>query len=265
MPPPSASARPAERPLALLAHHRDSLDVYARYLRQTSYQVEETNDGRQALVLAFSRRPHVVIADVSLPGLDGFQLCEVLRRDRLTQTTPIIVVTSDTSAADIAQAARVGADVLLTRPCISQELSHALQFCHVQSKRLRERSAAARHRAEEQLAHSTDVIERARAIRSRIPLSHALNRHTTTSPPLQPPVLRCPLCDARLVYHDSHLGGVNASHPEQWDYYECPSKCGAFQHRQRTRMVRKGLLARRRLPRDWSRVRFRMASFSTAR
>jgi len=239
MPPPSASARPAERPLALLAHHRDSLDVYARYLRQTSYQVEETNDGRQALVLAFSRRPHVVIADVGLPGLDAFQLCEVLRRDRLTRATPIIVVTSDASPADILQAERVGADVVLTRPCIAQELSHALEFCRVPSIRVRERAAAALHRAEEQVAQSTDVIERARAIRSRIPLSHALNRHMTSSPPLPPPALRCPLCEAGLVYHDSHLGGVSPSHPEQWDYYECPSRCGTFQHRQRTRMVRK--------------------------
>jgi len=225
--------------LALLAHHCDSLDVYARYLRQASYQVQETDDGRQALALAFSRRPHVVIADVGLPGLDGFQLCEVLRRDRLTQSTPIIVVTSGTSAADIAQAARVGADVLLTRPCIPQELSHALRFCHVQSKRLRERSAAARHRAEEQFAHSTDIIERARAIRNRTPLSHALNRHTTTSPPVPPPVLQCPSCDAWLVYRASHVGAVNLSRPEQWDYYDCPSKCGTFQHRQRTRNVRK--------------------------
>ena len=233
------SARPAEHPLALLAHHGDSLDVYARYLRQASYQVEETDAGPQALALAFSRRPHIVIADVCLRGLDGFQLCEVMRRDRLTQATPIIVVTMDTSPADIAQAERVGADVVLTRPCRPQELSNALEYCRVQSKRVRERAAAAQHRAAEQLAHSADVLERARAIRSRIPLSHALNRHTTTSPPLPPPVLRCPQCDAGLVYHDSHLGGVSASFPEQWDYYECPSTCGTFQHRQRTRRVRK--------------------------
>lgn len=238
MRPLPASARPVEHPLALLAHHRDSLELYAQYLRRASYKVEESDDGRQALVLAFSRRPHVVIADAGLPGIDGFQLCEVLRRDRLTQATPIIVVSRDTSPADIAQAARVGADVLLTRPCIPQDLINALQFCHVQSKQVRERASAAQHRAEEQLAHAADVIERARAIRSRMPLSHALNRLHTTSPPLQPPVLRCPSCNVWLVYRDSHLGGVT-SHPEQWDYYDCPSQCGTFQHRQRTRMVRK--------------------------
>jgi CheY-like chemotaxis protein len=237
--PLTASVRPAEHPLALLAHRRDSLDAYARYLLRESYRVEETDDGRQALVLALSRRPHVVIADADLPGIDGFQLCEVLRRDRLTQATPIIVVSSDTFPADIAQAARVGADVLLTRPCILRDLSNALEFCRVQSWRVRERATAAQHRAEEQLAHSTDVIERARAIRNRTPLSHALNRHATTSPPVPPPVLQCPSCDAWLVYRDSHLGGVNLSRPEQWDYYDCPSKCGTFQHRQRTRNVRK--------------------------
>src|SRR5262245_59623571 len=197
--PLTALARPAERPLALLAHHHDSLVVYAHYLRRASYQLEETDDGRQALVLAFRRRPHIVISDAWLTGLDGFQLCEVLRRDRLTQATPIIVVTRDTSQADIAEAERAGADVVLTRPCIPQELMNALEFCRVLSKRVRERAAAAHHRAEAQLAHSTDVIERARAIRSRIPLSHALKRHTTASPPLQPPVLRSRSCCERLV------------------------------------------------------------------
>ena len=189
--------------------------------------------------MAFSRRPHIVIADACLPGLDGFQLCEVLRRDRLTQATPIIVVTTDASPADLEHAERVGADVVLTRPCLPEDLITALQFCRVESKRVRERAATARQRAEEQLTKSTNVIERARAIRSRIPLSHALNRHMTTSPPLQPPILQCPSCGAWLVYHDSHVGGVSASRPEQWDYYECPSKCGMFQHRHRTRMIRK--------------------------
>src|SRR5262249_16040458 len=153
----------------------DSLDVYARYLRRASYQLEETDDGRQALVLAFTRRPHIVIADAWLIGLDGFQLCEVLRRDRLTQAPLIIVVTRDTSAAAIEHAQRVGADVVLTRPSVPEELITALQFCRVESKRVRERAETARQRAEEQLAQATNAIERTRVIRSRIPLSHALH------------------------------------------------------------------------------------------
>jgi hypothetical protein len=56
---------------------------------------------------------------------------------------------------------------------------------------------------------------------------------------LTPPELVCPDCDAPLAYLRSHLGGVSSKHPEQWDYYECPNQCGTFQHRTRTRKVRK--------------------------
>jgi len=51
--------------------------------------------------------------------------------------------------------------------------------------------------------------------------------------------LRCPLCDAPLVYENSQIGGVNVRQQEQWDYYECPGKCGTFQYRERVRKLRR--------------------------
>jgi len=62
-------------------------------------------------------------------------------------------------------------------------------------------------------------------------------RFTTTTPPALPPQLVCPLCDCPLTYEHSHIGGVNASHTEQWDRYVCGSSCGTFEYRQRTRKL----------------------------
>jgi hypothetical protein len=42
-----------------------------------------------------------------------------------------------------------------------------------------------------------------------------------------------------LTYERSHIGGVSERNSEQWDYYECPSGCGTFQYRQRTRKLRR--------------------------
>jgi hypothetical protein len=42
-----------------------------------------------------------------------------------------------------------------------------------------------------------------------------------------------------MVYVNSQIGGVNASQPEQWDRFDCPAGCGAFQYRHRTRQVRR--------------------------
>jgi hypothetical protein len=46
-------------------------------------------------------------------------------------------------------------------------------------------------------------------------------------------------CDLTLRYLRSHIGGVNARNPEQWDYFECARGCGTFQYRERTRKLRK--------------------------
>jgi len=65
-----------------------------------------------------------------------------------------------------------------------------------------------------------------------------MGRYSTTTPPRNPPDIVCPACDGQMMYQRSYIGGVNQHSPEQWDYYECPSGCGQFQYRQRTRMLR---------------------------
>jgi hypothetical protein len=73
----------------------------------------------------------------------------------------------------------------------------------------------------------------------RTALSRAHLRGDTTTPPVPPPALVCPVCDQPLHYLKSHIGGVSARHAEQWDDYECVGGCGTFEHRQRTRKLRR--------------------------
>jgi hypothetical protein len=89
-----------------------------------------------------------------------------------------------------------------------------------------------------QILRSDALIRRSHNT-ARQPLSRLHERHDTTSPPLPPPALICPQCDQLLAYQHSHIGGVSARHAEQWDYYECPTGCGMFQYRERTRKLRK--------------------------
>jgi hypothetical protein len=70
-------------------------------------------------------------------------------------------------------------------------------------------------------------------------LSRTYQRVETTEPPVAPPSLVCPDCDQVLRYQRSHVGGVSARHPEQWDYFECANGCGMFQYRRRTRKLKK--------------------------
>jgi hypothetical protein len=66
--------------------------------------------------------------------------------------------------------------------------------------------------------------------------SRTFQRQFTANPPSQPPELYCPRCDKSLNYLTSHVGGVTADFPEQWDYLECTA-CGTYQYRHRTRKL----------------------------
>jgi CheY-like chemotaxis protein len=66
-----------------------------------------------------------------------------------------------------------------------------------------------------------------------------LRPRDSAAPPLAlvtPPTLECPVCQSRLIYEQSHTGGVKSS-PEQWDDFRCP-KCGPYQYRRRTRRLK---------------------------
>jgi two-component system, cell cycle response regulator DivK len=235
-----AASSPGDRCLALLADRdRDSLQLYTEYLTRAAFDVEQAEDGREALAKAIAHRPGIIVTETQLPGIDGFHLVALLRADVSTRATPIIVVTADAFPRDIARAQNAGADVVLTKPCLPEQLLAAMRGCLQRSRELRDRAKAARHAADEQLLKSARQLDKARQLRTHTPLSRAFNRHSTITPPLPPPALLCPSCEASLVYQDSHIGGVSEHHREQWDYYECSATCGRFQYRQRTRKLRK--------------------------
>jgi two-component system cell cycle response regulator DivK len=235
-----ASPPNREQCLALLVDRDpDSRQLYAEFLKHAAYQVEQAEDGREALAKAISQRPHVIITETQLPGIDGYRLCELLRADASTQATPIIIVTGDAYPPDVLRAERSGADVVLIKPCLPERLMEEIRRCLESSSTLRKRAVALRSDVDDRLARAAQQLEKSRHIRKRTPLSKTFNRHTTVTPALPPPTLVCPSCDTPLVYQDSHIGGVSEHHREQWDYFECPAKCGRFQYRQRTRKLRK--------------------------
>src|SRR5439155_6632990 len=97
--------------LALLVDRDpDTRTLYSEYLRLTAAcDVDQAEDGREALAKAFSRHPDVIITETRLPFINGFDLCALLRRDASTSTMPIIFVTGDAFETDMKRAERVGA------------------------------------------------------------------------------------------------------------------------------------------------------------
>ena len=230
-------------PLALLVDRDpDTRRMYAEYLNMSAgCGIIEADDGREALAKAIARHPDVVITETRLPGLSGFDLCALLRRDTSTSTIPVVFVTGDAFATDIKRAERAGADAVLTKPCLPEQLLMEIRRVLEHSHQLRARSAAARAHGQREVERSNELLDRSQAklFNKRVILSRAHHRHDTTEPPAPPPALICPNCDLPLKYVRSHVGGVSARHSEQWDYYECSAGCGTFQYRERTRKLRK--------------------------
>ena len=91
-------------------------------LRGEGYDVQTAVDGAEAMTLIDTRLPDLVLLDVLLPKLDGFEVCRRLRADPATANLPIIMLTSATAAADRVAGLTVGADDCLAVPFDTVEL-----------------------------------------------------------------------------------------------------------------------------------------------
>jgi CheY-like chemotaxis protein len=197
-----------------------------RVFETNAYEVHESEDGAEALGKALCHKPGVIIAETRLRRIDGLALCRLLRTDPTTRTTPIILIASEPYEVERMRSA--GADHVLDRQSTPEAVALA-------ARQLLDRTWSA-----PAPAGAADVVA-ADSIRRRPDQRgfgvRNVRREQTTNPPRTPPPLICPVCQAALVYHYSHTGGVNARTPEQWDYYECTT-CGPYQYRQRTRKLK---------------------------
>jgi two-component system cell cycle response regulator len=80
------------------------------------YQVATAQDGQEALRLARSWQPDLVLLDVMMPGLDGFETCRALKRDPMTRHIAVVMVTSLDQSAERVRGLEAGADDFLTKP-----------------------------------------------------------------------------------------------------------------------------------------------------
>ena len=228
MSPTSSVSHDHRRPTRILVAEPDSDTrlLYRELLHGRGSDVVDAADGRDALARALSVRPSLVVTELRLPILDGFALCSVLRRDSLTKTVPIVVVTADRRPSEVDRAHAAGADVVLIKPVTPEALLREID-------RLLEQPPPA---TESRESKATRVRSPRKSLKMSLTMAH--QRVTTSAPSIPPPDLWCPRCDRLLHYQRSFVGGVSQRKPEQWDEYKCSSTCGSFEYRHRTRHLR---------------------------
>ncbi|MDD5509752.1 MAG: response regulator transcription factor [Dehalococcoidales bacterium] len=109
----------AERTVLIVEDDRALLDVLKFNLTKEGYHVITALDGSQALEAARQKQPDIILLDVMLPEIDGFDVCRILRQE---MTTPILMLTAKDSEIDKIVGLEVGADDYLTKPFSMREL-----------------------------------------------------------------------------------------------------------------------------------------------
>ena len=100
----------------------EAVELVEFNLKQAGYAVTTAADGAEALKKAHAQPPDLVILDVMLPEMDGFEACKVLRLDPATAKVPIIMLTAKAAEIDRVLGLELGADDYLTKPFSPREL-----------------------------------------------------------------------------------------------------------------------------------------------
>ena len=110
-------------PLVLVVEdYPDAREMYAEYLRFSGFRVEEARNGEEALAKAQESVPDVVLMDLALPLMDGWEATRRLKSDRRTASTLVVALTGHALAGHAEGARRAGCDAFVTKPCLPDEL-----------------------------------------------------------------------------------------------------------------------------------------------
>ena len=102
--------------ILVVEDHEDNRQILRDLLGNAGYQMIEAETGEAGLVAAAAERPDLILMDIQLPGLDGYEATRRLKADPALHSIPIIVVTSYALSGDDAKARAAGCDAYVTKP-----------------------------------------------------------------------------------------------------------------------------------------------------
>ena len=110
-------------PLILVVDdYEDAREMYAEYLRFCGFRVAEARNGNEALDQAFTLMPDLILMDLSLPGMDGWEATRQLKADTRTKAIPVVALTGHALAGASEGAKKAGCDSFVTKPCLPDDL-----------------------------------------------------------------------------------------------------------------------------------------------
>ena len=112
-----------ERPRVLVVDdYPDAREMYAEYLQYSGFDVIEAGNGIEALERAADSAPDIILMDLSLPVMDGWEATRRLKADKATADIPIVALTGHALAGILEGAKNAGCDAFITKPCLPEDL-----------------------------------------------------------------------------------------------------------------------------------------------
>jgi len=118
----------SQNPLVLVVEdYQDAREMYAAYLQFSGYRVAEAADGLEALEKTRELMPDIILMDLALPKMDGWEATRRLKADDRTRHIPIVALTGHALAGHAEGARVAGCDAFVTKPCLPDALVAEIQ------------------------------------------------------------------------------------------------------------------------------------------
>ncbi|MFC2075267.1 response regulator transcription factor, partial [Bdellovibrionota bacterium] len=118
----------AKQPIVLIAEDDQDVRMNIRlFLEANGFQCIEAVDGAETITQAKSEKPDLILLDVMMPRLNGYQVCKSLKDDPDMRSIPILILSAKAQEADIYWGERVGADGYITKPFEFEDLENQIR------------------------------------------------------------------------------------------------------------------------------------------
>jgi CheY-like chemotaxis protein len=117
-----------QEPLVLVVEdYQDAREMYAAYLTFSGYRVAEATNGLEAIEKTVELMPDIILMDLALPKMDGWEATRRLKMDERTKHIPIVALTGHALAGHAEGARQAGCDAFVTKPCLPDALVAEIQ------------------------------------------------------------------------------------------------------------------------------------------
>jgi len=123
--------------ILIVDDNQENLKVVSNYLKEKFYKIALAINGKSALKILESNKIDLILLDIMMPEMDGFELCKILKENPGTKDIPVIFLTAMIETDDIVRGFQIGGVDYITKPFKKEEL-YARVSNHIQLKKIRD-------------------------------------------------------------------------------------------------------------------------------